>query len=112
MTTELMYTKDNSVKLKAKLTNFMSLTDTPNINRLWLEVEALRDGIRIGEQFDGYLFVGRSENTLLVPSDALFEKDGITYLVMEVETGLANATETEIIKPGKHFKYPGRKGRR
>jgi len=106
MTAELVYAKDSSVKLKSKLVNFMRLKDNPRFNRLWLEVETLRDGIRIGEQFDGYLFVGRSEGTLLVPRKALFERFGRTYLIMEVETGLATETQTEVLKPGMHFISP------
>lgn len=106
MTSELVYGKDASVKFKAKLVNFMRLKDSPRFNRLWLEVEALRKGIRIGEQFDGYLFVGRSEDALLVPRTALFEKFGRTYLIMEVETGLISETQTEILKPGRHFISP------
>jgi len=106
MTSELAYGKDDSVKLKAKLVNFMRLKDSPRFNRLWIEVDTLRDGIRIGEQFDGYLFVGRSEDTLLVPRSALFEKFGRKYLIMEVETGLATETQTEVLKPGLHFISP------
>jgi hypothetical protein len=106
MTSELAYGKDASIKLKAKLVNFLRLKDNPRFSRLWLEVDALRSGIRIGEQFDGYLFVGRSEDTLLVPRNAIFEKFGRTYLIMEVETGLATETQTEVLKPGLHFINP------
>ena len=106
MTSELAYGKDDSIKLKAKLVNFLRLKDNPRFSRLWLEVDTLRSGIRIGEQFDGYLFVGRSEDTLLVPRNAIFEKFGRTYLVMEVETGLATETQTEVLKPGLHFISP------
>ncbi|OGS06563.1 MAG: hypothetical protein A2270_10045 [Elusimicrobia bacterium RIFOXYA12_FULL_51_18] len=106
MTAELAYGKNTAVKIKAKLINFIPLKDKPRFNRLWLEVDTLRGGIKIGEQFDGYLFVGRSENTLLVPRTALFDKSGRTYLIMEVETGLATESQTEILKPGFHFISP------
>ena len=106
MTAELVYGKDDSVKLKATLANFMRLKNSPRFNRLWLEVDTLRSGIRIGEQFDGYLFIGRSEATLLVPRPALFERSGRTYLIMEVVTGLATETQTEVLKPGLHFINP------
>lgn len=106
MTAELVYAKDTEVKLKGILVNFMRIKESPYFNRLWLEVTALRNGLKIGEQFNGYLSVGRSEDTLLVPRTALFEKFGRKYLIMEVETGLSNDQETEVLKPGLHFIKP------
>ena len=110
LTAELFYVKDNSLSLDAKLTNFMRLKDSQRFNRLWLEVAELKDGIKIGEQFDGTLLVGRSENTLLVPKKTLFELPGETsgrqYLIMEVETGLVSENQVEILKPGMHFINP------
>jgi hypothetical protein len=106
MSADLIYGKDDSVKLKATLVNFMALKETPRLNRLWLEVDGLRSGIRIGEQFNGYLLVGRSENTMLVPRKMLFEKAGRQYLIMEVETGLVTEQQTEILRPGMHFIAP------
>jgi len=103
MTAELVYGKDSDIKLKATLVNFMRLKESPYFNRLWLEVTALRSGIRIGEQFDGYLLVGKSENTLLVPRTALMEKSGRKYLIMEVETGLSTESQIEVLKPGMRF---------
>ena len=106
MAADLAYVKDSEVKLQATLTNFMRLKGSPYFNRLWLEVTALRSGIRIGEQFDGYLFVGRSEGAMLVPRTALFEKSGRKYLIMEVTTGLATEAQIEILRPGLHFISP------
>lgn len=106
MTAELACGKNSDIKIKATLTNFIPLKDSPHFNRLWLEASALRGGIRIGEQFDGYLFVGRSEGAQLVPRTALFEKFGRKYLIMEMETGLSTADRTEILKPGLHFITP------
>ena len=106
MTAELVYGKNNDIKLKATLVNSIPLKDSPYFNRLWLEVAALRSDLRIGEQFDGYLFVGKSESTLLVPRTALLEKFGRKYLIMEVETGLSTEAQTEILKPGTHFINP------
>ena len=106
MTAELVSEKNNDIKLAATLVNFMRLKDSPYFNRLWLEVNALQGGIRIGGQFDGYLLVGKSENALLVPRTALFEKFGRNYIIVEVETGLVTETQTEIIKPGLHFINP------
>jgi hypothetical protein len=104
MTAELAYGKDAAVKLHATLGNSTRLS--PYFSRLWLEVDALRSGIRIGERFDGYLYVGKSTDTLLVPRTALIEKFGRKYLIMEVETGISNEAQTEILKPGQHFISP------
>lgn len=106
MTAELVYTKDPDIKLKALLTNFIRIKDSPYFNRLWLEVTELKTGLRIGEQFTGFLAIGRSEDTLLVPRDALFEKLGRRYLIMEVETGLSDDKKTEVLKPGLHYLKP------
>lgn len=106
MTAELIYTKDPDIKLKGVLTNFIRIKDSPYFNRLWLEVTDLKTGLRIGEQFTGFLTIGRSEDTLIVPRDALFEKFGRRYLIMEVETGLSNDKEIEVLKPGRHYIKP------
>ncbi|OGS63741.1 MAG: hypothetical protein A3J79_03085 [Elusimicrobia bacterium RIFOXYB2_FULL_62_6] len=106
MTAELVYTKDPDVKLKGLLTNFIRIKDSPFYNRLWLEVTDLRSGLRIGEQFNGFLSIGRSEDTLIVPRSALFEKFGRKYLIMEVETGLSTDDEIEVLKPGLHYIKP------
>jgi hypothetical protein len=103
MTADLTYGKDDGLKLEATLVNFLPLKDNPNFSRLWLEVEGLQHGIRIGEQFNGTLLVGRSDNTLIVPKKTLFRKSGRQYLIMEVETGLVSEDKIEILKPGMHF---------
>ncbi|MFA6433369.1 MAG: efflux RND transporter periplasmic adaptor subunit [Elusimicrobiales bacterium] len=106
MTAELASGKNSDLKLKTTLSDFIRLKGSPYFNRLWLEVTTLQTGIRIGGRFDGFLFVGRSEDTMLVPRTALLERSGRKYLIMEVETGLADETLTEILKPGLHFINP------
>gem|GEM_PF-1441231 len=73
MTARLRHARNDSIKLDAALTNFVRMKNDPLYYRLWLEVSELMDGIKIGEQFDGTLMVGRSENTMLVPKNTLFE---------------------------------------
>lgn len=106
MTADLVYGKDRDIRLKAALIKFMPLKDSPRFNRLWLEVTGLRSGIKIGDQFEGDLFVARSANALLVPRTALFERSGRKYIIMEVETGLSTEDQVEILKPGMHFISP------
>jgi len=103
---EMSYARDSSVKLKTVLAGFVQVQDSPLYSRLWLAAPDLSAGIRIGERFNGYLFVGRSENALLVPRKALIEKNGAKYLILEMETGLATKEETEIIRSGLHFMSP------
>jgi hypothetical protein len=121
MTAELTYGKDDSLKFEATLLNFLPLKDDPDFSRLWLEADGLQRGIRIGEQFNGRLLVGRSENTLIVPKKTLFKetppktpslkeappkKADRQYLILEVETGLETEDRIEILKPGMHFIDP------
>ena len=106
MTAEMVYAGDESIKLKTTLSSFLPLEGRPLYNRVWLEALELRSGIRIGEHFNGYIFVGRSENARLAPRTALIEKDGRKYLAIEVETGLTTETETELTKSGLHFLSP------
>lgn len=80
-----------------RLVNFLKLKGSPLHNRLWLEVVDLKDGIKIGEQFDGTLFVGTSENAMLVPRTHLVSAGGKRFLITEVKTGLETAEETEIL---------------
>ncbi|HAH31171.1 MAG TPA: hypothetical protein DCL44_02535 [Elusimicrobia bacterium] len=108
MTAEMIYARDNAFKLSTTLANFMPVQGTPLYNHVWLETKDLRSGIKIGQRFNGYLFVGRSENTHLVPSNALIDRNGHKYLILEVETGLATAEEIEILKSGTHYIIPER----
>jgi len=80
-----------------RLVNFLKLKGSPLFNRVWLEVTDLKDGIKIGEQFDGTLFVGKSEDAMLVPRAHLVSSGGKRFLITEVKTGLETALETEIL---------------
>lgn len=84
-------------RFETKLTNFLHVKDTDGINRLWLEVEDLRAGIKIGEQFTGTLVVGESKNAMLVPRGQVVKSDGRTFLITEIKTGLETKEEIEII---------------
>lgn len=95
MTANLAHVRTGE-KFTAKLVNFIPVKAAPLTNRLWLEITALRDGVRIGEQFDGMLFVGRSEETMLVPRSHVTEIGGRRYLMTEIKTGLETEKETEI----------------
>lgn len=57
----------------------------------------IKDGIKIGEQFDGVLFVGRSENAMIVPREDVIESGGRRFLITEITTGLETAGEMEIL---------------
>ncbi|MCX5786740.1 MAG: hypothetical protein NTX59_13745 [Elusimicrobia bacterium] len=106
ITADMLYSRDEAVKLKTTLTSFMPIQSSPLYNRIWLEAMELRSGIKIGERFNGYMFVARSENTHVVPKNSLIDKNGRKYLILEVETGLATATEIEIRNNGLHYLSP------
>ncbi|HBA60586.1 MAG TPA: hypothetical protein DCZ92_07170 [Elusimicrobia bacterium] len=103
MSAEIANIRNPEMKFKAKLTNFLPLKGSRFFNRLWLEVLDLRNGIKIGQQFEGELYVGKNTGTRLVPRRQLVEFGGRKYLLMEVETGLCTEEKTEIIKPGTHY---------
>jgi hypothetical protein len=98
MTAEIEHTRDPDSKFSTVLTDYVPLKGSPLFNRLWLEVADLKNGIKIGEQFDGVLFVGRSDNTLLVRRGDLLEAGGRRFIIMEVKTGLETAEEIEILQ--------------
>ncbi|HNW45265.1 MAG TPA: hypothetical protein PKI19_12230 [Elusimicrobiales bacterium] len=88
---------------KTRLTNFIRLKDSPYYNRLWLEVLDLGNGIHIGEQFNGRLFVGANPATRLVPRKNLLERNGKKYLLLEVGTGLMTEEEAELTGTGERY---------
>jgi biotin carboxyl carrier protein len=103
MTAEIKHYRTDE-QYQARLTNFIPLKDSQYFSRLWLEVLDLKNGIRIGEQFDGTLSVGSNPNTRLVPRKNLFLRDGKKYLLMEVETGLITEEEAEItVSPDRYL---------
>ncbi len=84
-------------RFDATLTNFLPVKGDPRTDRLWLQVNDLRAGIKIGEQFDGTLLVGESKHTMLVPRGDLIESGGRLFLVTEVKPGLQTADEVELL---------------
>ena len=92
----LLDARDPDVAVKTSVTGVIRLKDSPLYNRLWLEVLDLKDGIKIGEQFDGTLLVGKSTDTMLVPRKHIIESGGRRFLVTEIKTGLETEDETEI----------------
>lgn len=84
-------------KFDTKLASFLYVKGSDRVNRLWLEVQDLKDGIKIGEQFDGQLFVGKSEGAMLVPRSHIVDSGGKRFLITEITTGLETAEETEIL---------------
>lgn len=97
LTANVEHARDPGAKFETKLVNFLSIKGSRLINRLWLEVTDLKDGIKIGEQFNGILFVGKSANTMLVPRLHILESGGRRFLITEIQTGLETAEETEIL---------------
>jgi hypothetical protein len=97
MTAELAYARNPEIKLQTVLSDFIPLKNSPTFSRMWLEVTDLRDGIKIGEQFDGRLFVGRSSDTMLVPRGDIVVYGGRRFLVTEILPGLETADEVEVL---------------
>lgn len=88
---------------KTRLVNSLRLKDNPYYSRIWLEVLDLKSGIRIGEQFDGTLFVGNNPNARIVPRKSLLQRGDKKFLLMEVETGLVTEADAEIVRPGSTY---------
>ncbi len=97
MTANVAHARDPDAKFETRLVNFLRVKGSDRINRLWLEVLDLKDGIKIGEQFNGVLLVGKSSNAMLAPRRDIIEAGGRRFLITEIRTGLETADELEII---------------
>lgn len=97
MTASVEHARSPDAKFETKLVNFLHLKGSNLAYRLWLEVLDLKDGIKIGEQFNGILFVGKSANAMLLPRKHMIESGGRRFLVTEIQTGLETADEIEIL---------------
>ncbi len=97
MQAEMAHTRNPDVIFKTTLTNFIRIKDSPLYTRMWLEVLDLKDGIKIGEQFDGTLLVGKSQDAMLVPRKHVIDSGGRRFLITEIKTGLETEEETEIL---------------
>lgn len=97
MTAEVGHVRNPDDTFATRLTGFIRLKDSPLFNRLWLEVTDLKDGIKIGEQFNGVLTIGKSSGAMLVPRTHIINSGGKRFLITEITTGLETAEETEIL---------------
>jgi biotin carboxyl carrier protein len=111
MTAEIAHKRDPDSKYSTVLTDFVSLKGSPLFNRLWLEVTDMKGGIKIGEQFDGTLFVGRSGNAMLLPREELLEHGGRKFIITEIKTGLETREELEILEHTSVYLAPEPKAR-
>jgi|GEM_PF-1429820 len=66
---------------------------------LWLSLGEIPSEVRVGDAFSGDVLLVRKENTKTVPRDQIYEKNGKTYLMLEVETGLMTDEDVEIMEP-------------
>ncbi len=96
LTARIWHARDPEAKYDAVLTDFVPLKGSPYFYRLWLDVHDFKDGIKIGEQFDGSLLVGKSSDAMLVPRADVLEYAGRRFLITEIKTGLETAGEMEI----------------
>ncbi|OGR51866.1 MAG: hypothetical protein A2049_08525 [Elusimicrobia bacterium GWA2_62_23] len=111
MTAEIEHKRDPDNKYSTVLTDFVTLKGSPLFNRLWLEVTDMKGGIKIGEQFDGTLFVGRSGNAMLLPRSELLEHGGKKFMLTEIKTGLETEEELEILEHTSVYLAPEPKAR-
>ena len=102
----MMYGRDKSFRLDTVLTNFLPLGDDSLYYRMWLEAKKLKNKIKIGERFNGFLFVGQVEDSWIVPTNALIKIKNKNYLVIEAETGLSSHNNVEILRFGNHYIIP------
>ena len=110
LTAEMGHVRNPDDTFVTKLTSFIRLKDSPNLNRLWLEVTDMKQGIKIGEQFKGTLTVGKSSGAMLVPRGHIVESGGKRFLITEITTGLETDEETEILGHTSVYlapEYPG-----
>ncbi|MDO8805395.1 MAG: biotin/lipoyl-binding protein [Elusimicrobiota bacterium] len=109
MTAKVQHARNTEMKFETELVDFLRIKGTPLISRLWLEVLDLREGIKIGEQFNGVLFVGKSTNAMLVPRQHVIESGGRRFLITEIQTGLETAEEIELLGHSSLYLEPVRR---
>ncbi|MCG2724782.1 MAG: hypothetical protein L6420_00770 [Elusimicrobia bacterium] len=102
----MKYFKDPSFKLETSLSKFIPLQPNSFYYRLWLDTGELKNKTKIGERFTGYLFVGRTEDARIVPTNALINIQNKKYLILEMKTGLATPESTELLGPGNQYIIP------
>jgi len=66
--------------------------------RLWLDIENLSDDIIVGARFNGFLFLGRVEDAVIVPKNHIIKVGKRKFMMIEIETGLADEKKAEIKK--------------
>ncbi|OGR63283.1 MAG: hypothetical protein A2X31_11330 [Elusimicrobia bacterium GWB2_63_22] len=97
MTAEVVHVRNPDDTFQTRLTGFIRLKDSPLLNRVWLEVLDLKSGIKIGEQFNGVLTIGKSSGAMIAPRAHIVNSGGKRFLITEITTGLETAEETEIL---------------
>ncbi len=107
MTANVEHARSPDARFETRLVNFLHVKGSNLVNRLWLEVLDIKNGIKIGEQFNGTLFVGKSENAMLAPRRHIIESGGRRFLITEIQTGLETAEEIEILGHSLLYLEPG-----
>lgn len=101
--------RDRDEKYQAALADFVVFKSSPLFNRLWLEVPDTKEGIRIGEPYEGELTVGYSSKAMLLPRQELLEHGGRRFMLVEIKTGLETEEELEILDRTPVYLAPARK---
>ncbi len=101
--------RDRDEKYPAVLSDFVVYKSSPLFNRLWLEVPDTKEGIRIGEPYEGELTVGRSSKAMLLPREELLEHGGRRFMLVEIKTGLETGEELEILDRTPVYLAPARR---
>lgn len=102
----MAWMKDDAVAVELTLKNFVPMKNKDRFYRFWLEVDQLRDRIKVGELFSGTLKIGESQNTKLIPKNEVLLYNGKRYVIMEVKTGLISEEEAEILSPTMNYLRP------
>jgi len=95
---KMHYSRDKSVKFETKVSRFMPLAVNSFYYRLWLDIENLSDDIIVGARFNGFLFLGRVEDAVIVPKNHIIKVGKRKFMMIEIETGLADEKKAEIKK--------------
>ncbi|PIS46571.1 MAG: hypothetical protein COT17_07965 [Elusimicrobia bacterium CG08_land_8_20_14_0_20_51_18] len=106
MKSSMFYVKDDAVTVDLTLKNFVPFKNKNRFYRLWLEVDELKERIKVGELFGGTLKIGESHDTKLLPKDEVLLYNGKRYVIMEVKTGLISENEVEILSPTMNYIRP------
>lgn len=103
---QMRYSRNENIKFETAVSRFMSLAPNSFYYRLWLDIKELNDDIIVGARFNGFLFLGRTEDSVIVPRSDIIRLGRRKFMLIEVNTGLVSESKAEITKTVDNYVKP------